>query len=150
MSISFLRLAKPPADKFVKYVINAGEIEPQSKQFHQMCQVDFAHTVMLAEQGIIKKEDASYTTKNKNQYLIIKFKIKNPERVLIVSDTVKGTGIEDKRLKQELTDISGRLAGGSMTVPESAKRLIEKGFHEGTIRDCITKNPEQYLYNKAN
>ncbi|MBU2578357.1 hypothetical protein KKA69_06060, partial [Patescibacteria group bacterium] len=75
------------------------------------------------------------------------FKIKNPDRILIVSDSVKETKKrKDKRGGQGITDAAGRISGGCMTITESSKRLIEMGFHEGTITRCITKNPERYLF----
>lgn len=85
------------------------------------------------------------------------FKTKNPEKIIIVSDAVKETnsppsppskGEEKGRVKrrvQAVTDTHGRLLGGSMTIVESSKRLIQMGFDEGIIMDCITKNPERYL-----
>jgi N-acetylglucosamine-6-phosphate deacetylase len=85
------------------------------------------------------------------------FKTKNPKKIIIVSDAVKETnsppsppskGEEKGRVKrrvQAVTDTHGRLLGGSMTIVESSKRLIQMGFDEGIIMDCITKNPERYL-----
>ena len=70
------------------------------------------------------------------------FKTKNPEKIIIVSDTVKETA--EKGL-QAVTDTHGRLLGGSMTIVESSKRLIQIGFDECIIMGCITKNPERYL-----
>jgi N-acetylglucosamine-6-phosphate deacetylase len=79
------------------------------------------------------------------------FKTKNPKKIIIVSDSVKETpspiplpsregvksiGISDKR---------GTLQGGSMTIVESSKRLVQMGFDERIIMNCITKNPAKYL-----
>ncbi len=78
------------------------------------------------------------------------FKTKNPEKIIIVSDSVKETkrgqddGKERGRAKA-VTDTHGRLLGGSMTIVESSKRLIQIGFDEYIIMGCITKNPERYL-----
>ncbi len=88
------------------------------------------------------------------------FRIKRPDRILLVSDTVKETkiylssspppsgrlpGLDARRRKKGVTDASGRILGGSMTVTETAKRLIEIGYDESVIMKCITKNPERYL-----
>jgi hypothetical protein len=32
-----------------------------------------------------------------------------------------------------------------MTIVESAERLVNVGFDEGIIMNCITKNPAKYL-----
>lgn len=72
------------------------------------------------------------------------FKTKNPERIIIVSDSVRETRGEDVG-RQGVTDRSGRLQGGAMTVAASSKRLINLGFDEGMITKCISENPESYL-----
>jgi len=74
------------------------------------------------------------------------FKAKNHDRIIIVSDTVK----EAKTLSQNksVADVHGKLLGGSMTVAESAQRLIQTGYDEGVIMNCITANPERYLTGK--
>jgi N-acetylglucosamine-6-phosphate deacetylase len=70
------------------------------------------------------------------------FKMKKPERVVLVSDSVKETGtVGDERV----ADVSGRLQGGAMTVAESAQRLIRQGFDETVVTNAITVNPRQYL-----
>jgi N-acetylglucosamine-6-phosphate deacetylase len=78
------------------------------------------------------------------------FKTKNPEKIIIVSDTVKetkGGGDEGKEqgMVQAVTDTHGRLLGGSMTIVESSKRLIQMGFDEIVVMGCITTNPEKLL-----
>lgn len=73
------------------------------------------------------------------------FRIKNPERILIVSDTVKGSKTTDEHA---ITDVHNKLSGGCLTITESSRRLIEMGFDERIIENCITKNPERYLSNK--
>jgi N-acetylglucosamine-6-phosphate deacetylase len=71
------------------------------------------------------------------------FRIKNPEKIIIVSDSVKGTKVKGRI--QAVTDIKGKLLGGSMTIVQSSKRLIQMGFDEDLIMRCITVNPERYL-----
>ena len=73
------------------------------------------------------------------------FRTKNHDRIILVSDSVKGTKTLECEKGQGVVDDSGRLQGGAMTITESSQRLIELGFDEGTIRKCISKNPEIYL-----
>jgi len=72
-------------------------------------------------------------------------RIKNPQRIIIVSDTVREskTSLEEKAV----TDLYGKLLGGGMTVLESAQRLIARGYNEEMIMGCITENPHRYLKN---
>ena len=74
------------------------------------------------------------------------FRTKNPERIIIVSDAVKETGTSSG--KQGITDNTGRLTGGCMTIAESSKRLVQIGFDDDLITGCITRNPERYLAGK--
>lgn len=72
-------------------------------------------------------------------------KIKNPDRIIVVSDTVKETM---PHLKGPcVSDKDNRLIGGCITVIESARRLIERGFSEDIVMRFISKNPERYLHN---
>jgi len=71
------------------------------------------------------------------------FRTKNPERIIIVSDTVKGTKRAGGR--RPVIDKRGKLQGGSMTVTESAQRLMDAGYRKSFIMRCVTKNPERYL-----
>jgi N-acetylglucosamine-6-phosphate deacetylase len=81
------------------------------------------------------------------------FKSKNPNKIIIVSDSVKETSSHIPIPSREvakgsgggITDTKGKLLGGSMTIVESSKRLIKMGFDERVIKDCITKNPRRYL-----
>ncbi len=68
---------------------------------------------------------------------------KNPQRIIIVSDTVREskTSLEEKAV----TDSYGKLLGGGMTVLESAQRLVATGYNEEIIMGCITENPRGYL-----
>ena len=72
-------------------------------------------------------------------------RIKKPQRIIIVSDTVREskTSLEGKAV----TDSYGKLLGGGMTVLESAQRLIATGYNEEMIMGCITENPHRYLKN---
>lgn len=73
------------------------------------------------------------------------FKVKNPERIIMVSDTVKETKTLPHLETHGVTDAHGKLLGGCMGVIESAERLIEIGYDGGTINRYITENPERYL-----
>lgn len=89
------------------------------------------------------------------------FRTKMRDRIMLVSDTVKESQVPvqhlsspssvgsrvnaARRRNKGVTDSAGRLLGGSMTVTETAKRLIKMGYDEGVIMNCITKNPEKYL-----
>jgi N-acetylglucosamine-6-phosphate deacetylase len=71
------------------------------------------------------------------------FRVKNTEKIIIISDSVKETGL--KSSGEPITEISGFLKGGSMTIIESAKRLAEMGFDNELIIKCIMENPQRYL-----
>ena len=65
------------------------------------------------------------------------FKTKSPEKIIIVSDSVKETPsipLSSRRGKgrgKGVTDThKGKLLGGSMTIIESSRRLIQMGFDE--------------------
>jgi N-acetylglucosamine-6-phosphate deacetylase len=87
------------------------------------------------------------------------FRIKSPDKIIIVSDSVKETpspiplpsreGIKGRgRVKgrvKAVTDTKGKLLGGSMTIIESTRRLIQMGFDEDMIMRCITTNPRRFL-----
>lgn len=71
------------------------------------------------------------------------FSLKNPDRIIIISDTVK----DAKTLSggQGILDGDDTLLGGSMTIRESSKRLILMGMDEGIILKSISENPARYL-----
>ena len=52
------RLAKPPAEKLLKYV-HIPRLEGEKKLFFEYNQVDLAHTVMLVEEGILSEENGA-------------------------------------------------------------------------------------------
>jgi N-acetylglucosamine-6-phosphate deacetylase len=72
-------------------------------------------------------------------------KVKNPSRIIIISDSVSGSKMPGSG--QGVTAGSGRLAGGSMTIIESARQLVEIGFEKNAIMKCVTVNPKRYLSN---
>ncbi len=71
------------------------------------------------------------------------FSAKNPERIIIVSDTVKDTTPFTKG--QGVADMHGRLFGGSLTIAESSEMLVASGLDRESVMKCITENPERYL-----
>lgn len=73
------------------------------------------------------------------------FRMKNPEKIILVSDTVKSSAGSEKGMERGITDNSGRLLGGAMTVADASGRLIELGYDTEVIKRIITENPERYL-----
>src|SRR3972149_6991452 len=87
------------------------------------------------------------------------FRIKSPDKIIIVSDSVKETpspiplpsreGIKGRGRGtgrgKAVTDTHGKLLGGSLTIIESTRRLIQMGFDEDMIMRCITTNPQRFL-----
>jgi N-acetylglucosamine-6-phosphate deacetylase len=71
------------------------------------------------------------------------FGTKKPEKIIIVSDSVK-TG-QTGTAAQSITDSTGSLLGGSMAITESVQYLIGLGFQKNIIERCISDNPEMYL-----
>ncbi len=71
------------------------------------------------------------------------FKVKNPARIIIVSDSV----LESKKNMHAsgVTDSRGTLLGGSISIPEAASGLIEMGFEKNIVMKCVTVNPGRYL-----
>lgn len=78
-----------------------------------------------------------------NETLEFIFEVKNPEKIIIISDSIKGTEIVTKH--HALLDNVGTLQGGSMTIIESAKRLMGLGFDKDKIIGCISDNAWSYL-----
>ncbi len=70
---------------------------------------------------------------------------KNPDRIIIISDTVKDAGTLPE-IGHRISDEAGNLLGGSMTVRESSKRLLQMGLDEGIIVRTISDNPARYLH----
>jgi len=72
------------------------------------------------------------------------FAIKKHDRILLVSDTVKAAEASGCGMNS-LRDFTGTLMGGCMTITEASQRLMQLGYDEGDIIDCITKNHAEYL-----
>ncbi len=71
------------------------------------------------------------------------FRVKNPERIIIVSDTVKGSALCEEG--KAVMDNNGNLLGGCMVLPESVKRLTGLGFDHNLVEGAASYNPERYL-----
>ena len=71
------------------------------------------------------------------------FNVKNHEKIVIISDSIKATKVGAGQ--HALMNSARTLEGGSMTVTESASRLIDMGFDEAKIIGCISTNPLSYL-----
>jgi len=69
--------------------------------------------------------------------------VKNPERIIIVSDTVKGSALSVE--EKAVMDKNGNLLGGCMVLPESVKRLTGLGFDRSLVEGAVSCNPERYL-----
>jgi len=71
------------------------------------------------------------------------FRVKNPERIIIVSDTVRAAKTEGSAAG--ITNKNDTLLGGSMTIRESSRRLIELGIDQEVVNRTVSENPARYL-----
>jgi N-acetylglucosamine-6-phosphate deacetylase len=71
------------------------------------------------------------------------FSVKNPERIIIISDTVKASKMTPA--SHDITNEENRLLGGSITIKESSDRLIQMGLDKDVVLRSISENPERYL-----
>ena len=72
------------------------------------------------------------------------FSSKDPDRIILISDTVKGSKTLPE-ITHGITDEADNLLGGSMTISESSKRLMQMGLDELTIKKTMSVNPARYL-----
>ena len=76
------------------------------------------------------------------------FRLKDPKKILIISDSVKETkrsSVHGPSSSGSIRDAEGKLLGGSATVLEASKRLIDRGYDKKMVLRCITENPAEYL-----
>lgn len=73
------------------------------------------------------------------------FRVKDPSRIIIVSDSVKEAPDGGQPAGEGLKNGAGTLLGGSMTVAAAAGRLVEAGYDGSMIMNCISANPAKYL-----
>ena len=71
------------------------------------------------------------------------FSMKNPEKIIIVSDTVKASKLSAD--SQGIRGEDSRLHGGSRTIRESAEQLIQGGLDKEIIFKAISDNPARYV-----
>lgn len=71
------------------------------------------------------------------------FAVKDPDRIIIVSDTVKGSTSGDGG--RAVVDTRGRLLGGSLALTGSTIRLVQLGFDPGLVERAACQNPARYL-----
>jgi len=69
-------------------------------------------------------------------------RLKGPEKIVLVSDSVRQTGLPPYPDEGEGGE---ELLGGSMTLRAAAQGLIQRGFDEEIITRAITVNPREYL-----
>jgi N-acetylglucosamine-6-phosphate deacetylase len=72
------------------------------------------------------------------------FSAKDPGKIIIVSDTVKGS-VTTSAGHGKITNEQDRLIGGSSTLKGSAERLIQSGFDKKMVLKAISKNPHDYI-----
>lgn len=77
------------------------------------------------------------------------FRIKRPDRIIMVSDSIKETPgttyVPRSMSKRGTVCAQSRLKGGALTLTQSARRLIDRGFKEETIMACISGTPWSYI-----
>lgn len=71
------------------------------------------------------------------------FRAKDLRKIILVSDTVKSS--KKALARSGVRNKKGKLLGGSMTIAESARRLISMGLSEKAAMGCISRNPAAYL-----
>lgn len=71
------------------------------------------------------------------------FTVKDPDRIIIVSDTVKGSASGDGG--GPVVDTRGKLLGGSLALAGSTRRLVQLGFDPGLVERAARQNPARYL-----
>lgn len=70
------------------------------------------------------------------------FRMKDADRILLVSDSVAQTGCTRGRV---LEAEDRRLTGGSMDLKEAAETLVARGFDKEIVTRSVTTNPREYL-----
>ncbi len=73
--------------------------------------------------------------------LNIIFKTKRLDRIILVSDSVKGA----KKRKSPIYSKPGVLAGSSITLSDAVKNIIDVGIPEAVAMETAVDNPKRYL-----
>lgn len=71
------------------------------------------------------------------------FRIKNPDRIILVSDSVRATPVDGA--VSAVRDAQEALLGGCMLLPASSERLIAAGINKQHVLNAISVNPNLYL-----
>lgn len=71
------------------------------------------------------------------------FQIKNPDKIILVSDSVKQTRVTDDH--EAVRNDRQVLLGGAMLLPASSERLIRAGISEQYVMNALSSNPDTYL-----
>lgn len=77
------------------------------------------------------------------KFLEFIFSVKNPEKIIIVSDTVKTR--KTASASQGIRNKENILLGSSMPISESADRLIKSHLCKASVNKAISENPARYL-----
>lgn len=73
------------------------------------------------------------------------FRIKDPDKIVLISDSVKRTKFSEEGTGHGIISESGTIQGGSMSIAESSRRLIKLGFDKEVVKTLIRANPAMYL-----
>lgn len=71
------------------------------------------------------------------------FSVKNPERIIIISDSVKAANMVPA--SNGIRNEDNILLGGSVTINEAAEYLIKTGLDRVIVLKAISENPQEYL-----
>lgn len=71
------------------------------------------------------------------------FSVKNPGRIIIVSDSVKAADMPHP--SHGICNEDNRLLGGSLTIKVAAERMIQAGIESTLVFKAISENPREYL-----
>lgn len=74
------------------------------------------------------------------EVLKLVFNIKRSDRIIVVSDSIKGADNKRKPLYKQ-----GKLMGSNMVISGAINILRQIGISEHLIRDAIIKNPQRYI-----
>ena len=75
-------------------------------------------------------------------------RMKDPNKVVLISDSVKCTDISADGAGHAVINDARILQGGSMSITASSRRLIKLGVDEGLVNAFMTANPAMYLSNQ--
>lgn len=141
------RLSSPPAEGMIKYHDIPG-LAREKRHFHEFNQVDLAHTVMLAEQGILPKDVAGVILKG-----LTELRQTDPEAFPI--DPVKGSfllQVEAYLFARMGEDIGGQMHTGRSRIDQGTtvrrlykrNRMLDVLEQLNTFRDALIAKAEKH------